>query len=274
MSTLPLVQSSTIAVNVVPALLLEGVKRAAHHWRSPAFVARFCSPMTVLCRGHCGVQQLSSFKAGSLGQPKSLTSNCVAPTGSSRLSAKWINGSDFGLSSQLPQRTFPLLPKPERPDSLLYRLFHTRTVALHSRTPFISNPSCGHPTSNRTILPETTRNRRQHSLSPQARPGSASRQVSQSTAQVSSEEKKNPMVISDTDVDSAGGSAQAAVMKALEQKLGSPIDHGPQVPPPKPLVIIISGPSGVGKDAVIKVSLVPPEKVRFIQVFWRGDCEQ
>jgi hypothetical protein len=81
------------------------------------------------------------------------------------------------------------------------------------------------------------------------------------------------MVISDADVDSAGGSAQAAVMKALEQKLGSPIDHGPQVPPPKPLVIIISGPSGVGKDAVIKVSFVPLEEVGFIQVFWSGGCQ-
>lgn len=50
-----------------------------------------------------------------------------------------------------------------------------------------------------------------------------------------------------------GVGMEATVMKVLEGKLGSPIDHGPQVPRPKPLVIIISGPSGVGKDAVIKV---------------------
>ncbi|GAQ84505.1 guanylate kinase [Klebsormidium nitens] len=59
------------------------------------------------------------------------------------------------------------------------------------------------------------------------------------------------MVVSSEDVSGVGGSVDAAV-KALEEKLGVPIDHGPQVPPPKPLVIIISGPSGVGKDAVIK----------------------
>eukprot|EP00897_Mesotaenium_endlicherianum_P002266 jgi/Mesen1/2067/ME000150S01158 len=45
---------------------------------------------------------------------------------------------------------------------------------------------------------------------------------------------------------------QTVVLKALEKALGSPLQHGPQVPPPQPLVVVISGPSGVGKDAVIK----------------------
>lgn len=43
------------------------------------------------------------------------------------------------------------------------------------------------------------------------------------------------------------------MLKELEQALGSPLDTQSQAPPPKPLVIVISGPSGVGKDAVIKV---------------------
>ena len=46
---------------------------------------------------------------------------------------------------------------------------------------------------------------------------------------------------------------QVQVLKELEQALGSPLDTQPQGPRPKPLVIVISGPSGVGKDAVIKV---------------------
>uniref|UniRef100_A0A7S3VHK8 guanylate kinase n=1 Tax=Dunaliella tertiolecta TaxID=3047 RepID=A0A7S3VHK8_DUNTE len=38
---------------------------------------------------------------------------------------------------------------------------------------------------------------------------------------------------------------------ALEQLLG-PLNSTPLLPPPKPVVIIISGPSGVGKDAVVQ----------------------
>lgn len=45
---------------------------------------------------------------------------------------------------------------------------------------------------------------------------------------------------------------KAALLDELEQALGGPLDRSPQVPPPKPLVVVISGPSGVGKDAVIK----------------------
>jgi len=43
------------------------------------------------------------------------------------------------------------------------------------------------------------------------------------------------------------------MLEDLEQALGSPLDSQPQVPSPKPLVLVISGPSGVGKDTVIKV---------------------
>lgn len=45
------------------------------------------------------------------------------------------------------------------------------------------------------------------------------------------------------------------MLREIEASLGSPLDSGPQVPPPKPLIIVISGPSGVGKDAVVKVCL-------------------
>ena len=46
---------------------------------------------------------------------------------------------------------------------------------------------------------------------------------------------------------------QVPVLEELEQALGSPLDKKSQAPAVKPLVIVISGPSGVGKDAVIKV---------------------
>eukprot|EP01018_Ginkgo_biloba_P003941 Gb_13993 [translate_table: standard] len=47
-------------------------------------------------------------------------------------------------------------------------------------------------------------------------------------------------------------STEVAMLRDLEAALGSPFESGPQAPAPKPLIIVISGPSGVGKDAVIK----------------------
>ena len=41
------------------------------------------------------------------------------------------------------------------------------------------------------------------------------------------------------------------MMAALEKKLGSTFSRKPTLPSPSPLLIVISGPSGVGKDAVI-----------------------
>lgn len=46
--------------------------------------------------------------------------------------------------------------------------------------------------------------------------------------------------------------AEVGLMAELEDALGFPLSLAPQSPAPKPLVIVISGPSGVGKDAVIK----------------------
>eukprot|EP00240_Pyramimonas_obovata_P005501 CAMPEP_0118956564 /NCGR_PEP_ID=MMETSP1169-20130426/61647_1 /TAXON_ID=36882 /ORGANISM="Pyramimonas obovata, Strain CCMP722" /LENGTH=323 /DNA_ID=CAMNT_0006904599 /DNA_START=62 /DNA_END=1033 /DNA_ORIENTATION=- len=54
--------------------------------------------------------------------------------------------------------------------------------------------------------------------------------------------------------DSASSSKtqQMHIMEALEQQLGSPISAEPLIAPPKPHVFLISGASGVGKDAVIQ----------------------
>ncbi|KAJ4969648.1 hypothetical protein NE237_002747 [Protea cynaroides] len=45
---------------------------------------------------------------------------------------------------------------------------------------------------------------------------------------------------------------EAELLRGLEAALGSPFSSEPLSPSPNPLIIVISGPSGVGKDAVIK----------------------
>ncbi|OWM78514.1 hypothetical protein CDL15_Pgr016238 [Punica granatum] len=45
---------------------------------------------------------------------------------------------------------------------------------------------------------------------------------------------------------------KSELLRALETSLGSPFSVDPIHPNPSPMIIVISGPSGVGKDAVIK----------------------
>ena len=51
---------------------------------------------------------------------------------------------------------------------------------------------------------------------------------------------------------SLSSSIESAAMASISNALDTAISYEPQVPPAKPVVIVISGPSGVGKDAVIK----------------------
>ncbi|GBG72079.1 hypothetical protein CBR_g11013 [Chara braunii] len=51
---------------------------------------------------------------------------------------------------------------------------------------------------------------------------------------------------------SEGSMDSGAILGSVESSLGGPLGTGPQAPPPSPLIIVISGPSGVGKDSVIK----------------------
>ncbi|GJP73652.1 hypothetical protein CLOP_g4347 [Closterium sp. NIES-67] len=57
---------------------------------------------------------------------------------------------------------------------------------------------------------------------------------------------------------------EAAVLAALEQGLGGPLSREAVVPAPQPLVVVISGPSGVGKDAVIKCLQEARPDVHFV----------
>ncbi|KAJ6725386.1 GUANYLATE KINASE [Salix purpurea] len=54
------------------------------------------------------------------------------------------------------------------------------------------------------------------------------------------------------------------MLRALEFSLGSSFSTNPISPPPNPLVIVISGPSGVGKDAVIKKLRQVRENLHFV----------
>jgi guanylate kinase len=46
---------------------------------------------------------------------------------------------------------------------------------------------------------------------------------------------------------------QDQLYRGLEAALDTTFSSEPLAPPPQPMILVISGPSGVGKDAVIKV---------------------
>ncbi|MCL7022077.1 hypothetical protein MKW94_007068 [Papaver nudicaule] len=55
-----------------------------------------------------------------------------------------------------------------------------------------------------------------------------------------------------TILPSVTGSTKPELLRGIESVLGSPFSSNPFTPTPNPLIIVISGPSGVGKDDVIK----------------------
>lgn len=57
---------------------------------------------------------------------------------------------------------------------------------------------------------------------------------------------------------------RAELYRALESSLGSKFSSEPLVPTPRPLVIVISGPSGVGKDCLIKCLTEARENIHFV----------
>lgn len=130
-------------------------------------------------------------------------------------------------------------------------------LAVRLRRPFSPLVSCKHFRSGPNASPSKSL---PHSSSlrllNQTQLSHTHRQLSSQTAQVTPNVRGGLTMVTSEDEGGVRGNVDEAV-KALEKKLGAPIDHGPQVPPPKPLVIIISGPSGVGKDAVIKVRYGP-----------------
>ncbi|GJW16763.1 guanylate kinase 2, chloroplastic/mitochondrial-like protein [Tanacetum coccineum] len=57
---------------------------------------------------------------------------------------------------------------------------------------------------------------------------------------------------------------RAELYRALESSLGSSFGSDPIVPTPRPLIIVISGPSGVGKDCVVKCLRENRENIHFV----------
>ncbi|KAJ7954974.1 Guanylate kinase [Quillaja saponaria] len=57
---------------------------------------------------------------------------------------------------------------------------------------------------------------------------------------------------------------RSELLRALEASLGSSFSSDPICPNPNPLIIVISGPSGVGKDAVIKKLRESREGLHFV----------
>ncbi|KAL5982925.1 hypothetical protein ACLOJK_017004 [Asimina triloba] len=57
---------------------------------------------------------------------------------------------------------------------------------------------------------------------------------------------------------------KAELIRGLEAAIGSSFSSEPFMPTPKPLIIIISGPSGAGKDAVIKRLQEVREGIHFV----------
>lgn len=65
-------------------------------------------------------------------------------------------------------------------------------------------------------------------------------------------------------IPSVATADKAELLRALETSLGSSFNSEPWSPSPNPLIIVISGPSGVGKDAVINKLREVREGIHFV----------
>ncbi|KNA08540.1 hypothetical protein SOVF_161750 [Spinacia oleracea] len=72
---------------------------------------------------------------------------------------------------------------------------------------------------------------------------------------------RRPLSVPIPDIEKAD---RSELLRALETSLGSSFSSAPLVPNPNPLIIVISGPSGVGKDAVIKRLREVRENIHFV----------
>ncbi|KAL5097286.1 hypothetical protein RYX36_001613 [Vicia faba] len=81
---------------------------------------------------------------------------------------------------------------------------------------------------------------------PKPKPNNFSFRIHNSTAHMGDGRRPSP-----TPIPSLENADRSELLRALEASLGSSFTSDPLIPNPNPLVIVISGPSGVGKDAVI-----------------------
>ncbi|XP_075521703.1 guanylate kinase 3, chloroplastic-like [Primulina tabacum] len=85
--------------------------------------------------------------------------------------------------------------------------------------------------------------------------------VSESTTNSTMDDPRRPPLVPIPHPDAVD---RAEVFRALEASLGATFSFQPTVPNPNPLIIVISGPSGVGKDAVIKRLREVREDLHFV----------
>ncbi|KAL2469965.1 Guanylate kinase 3 [Abeliophyllum distichum] len=85
--------------------------------------------------------------------------------------------------------------------------------------------------------------------------------VSENAASSTMDDPRRPPVVPIPPPETA---EPVEVFRALEASLGSPFSSQPIVPNPGPLIIVICGPSGVGKDAVIKRLREVRENLHFV----------
>ncbi|XP_026441299.1 guanylate kinase 2, chloroplastic/mitochondrial-like [Papaver somniferum] len=76
--------------------------------------------------------------------------------------------------------------------------------------------------------------------------------ISMSSSSENNKNEKLDEARRSTILPSVTGSTKPELLRGIESVLGSPFSSDPFTPKPNPLIIVISGPSGVGKDAVIK----------------------
>ncbi|KAL6517241.1 hypothetical protein OROHE_017947 [Orobanche hederae] len=130
---------------------------------------------------------------------------------------------------------------------LFRRLCFSISKSYHEPIPL--SPIFTNPFANSTSFPSFTSNSKVRRLGFQANMSVVShRLVSEDTANA-----PHPVT-----------AGRADVFRALESSLGSTFSSQPIVPNPSPLIIVISGPSGVGKDSVIKGLKEVREDLHFV----------
>ncbi|XP_013614318.1 PREDICTED: guanylate kinase 3, chloroplastic [Brassica oleracea var. oleracea] len=70
--------------------------------------------------------------------------------------------------------------------------------------------------------------------------------------------------MSDTNPSPIPSPTKQETLRSLESHLASPFTSSPIIPPPNQLIIVISGPSGVGKDAVITKLRESRQRLHFV----------
>ncbi|KAG6516252.1 hypothetical protein ZIOFF_026707 [Zingiber officinale] len=150
-----------------------------------------------------------------------------------------------------PPPTRTPLSSSARPCSMIFRRLLT-SLARSQTAPF---PGLPRPISPPAISRNTVLSR----LGFFARRREGIRSLLMSLSSLAEEAKRTPFVpLPPSTADKAG------LFKRLEAMLGSPFSSDPFSPPPNPLILVISGPSGVGKDAVIKRLLEVRDGLHFV----------